>query len=89
MQMLFTAQQRGIGAWEADLALSRKLCPGSGHFGHLVQGAVEGQAVPASTRGSGQEHLLFVALVFNHFLPLLVFIACIFPITVSLGFHPF
>lgn len=33
--------------------------------------------------------LLFVALFFNHFLPLLVFIAHIFPVTVSLGFHPF
>lgn len=33
--------------------------------------------------------LLFVALFFNHFLPLLVFIAHIFPVTVRLGFHPF
>lgn len=33
--------------------------------------------------------LLFVALFFNNFLPLLVFIAHIFPVTVCLGFHPF
>lgn len=86
--MLFAAQQRGVGAREADLVLSGKLCPGLGHGGRSVRGAVEGRTVPASRRGSGQERLLFVALFFNHFLLLLVFIAHIFPVTVSLGFHP-
>lgn len=38
---------------------------------------------------AGQEDLPFAALFFNPFLPLLVFIAHIFPVTVSLGFHPF
>lgn len=38
---------------------------------------------------AGQEGLPFAALFFNPFLLLLVFIAHIFPVTVSLGFHPF
>lgn len=52
-----------------------------------AQPGLAGTAVSAGTRGL--RAWPFVALFFNHFLPLLVFIAHIFPVTVSLGFHPF
>lgn len=50
------------------------------------------QAVPVgegAAHRAGQEDLPVVALFFNHFLSLLVFIAHIFLVTVSPGFHPF
>lgn len=103
MHMLFAARlpSREVSEPRRQIVSSEgSRFPGWGLGGCSVLGAAEGSAGAGGGTGcagehegaagpAGQEDLPSVALFFNHFLPLLVFIAHIFPVTVSLGFHPF
>lgn len=91
------AQSRGVWAKEAGRQggreAGREVASLAGPRARLGAGGWRvRQAVPVgegAAHRAGQEDLPFVALFFNPFLSLLVFIAHIFPVTVSPGFHPF